>query len=138
MCSCCSFGGFLVRTIGQSELNTDVTTRELHLIHSEKGFTRRIMHYHYHTWPDHGVPESTAPIRMLSRVVRNTKLDGPPIVHCSAGENSSSLATPMTDLHSCSPLDQDRALQLKSWHIACILLVMHSTDYTLSANISKA
>lgn len=43
------------------------------------------MHYHYHTWPDHGVPDYTDPIRVLSRLLRSTKIEGPPIVHCSAG-----------------------------------------------------
>lgn len=73
-------------TVSQAELNSHVTSRELQLVHSKNGTVRRVMHYHYHTWPDHGVPEHTTPIRVLSRLLRSTKVEGPPVVHCSAGE----------------------------------------------------
>eukprot|EP00271_Cylindrocystis_brebissonii_P008703 TRINITY_DN23184_c0_g1_i1.p1 TRINITY_DN23184_c0_g1~~TRINITY_DN23184_c0_g1_i1.p1 ORF type:complete len:547 (+),score=84.50 TRINITY_DN23184_c0_g1_i1:152-1792(+) len=53
-------------------------------------------HYQYSEWPDHGVPLSTKPIRMLVRHFRNRKdltsaprlVDSSPapiLVHCSAG-----------------------------------------------------
>ena len=46
-----------------------------------------ITQYHFTAWPDHGVPESTSPIKALHKVVMtNWKKEGGPIlVHCSAG-----------------------------------------------------
>lgn len=48
-----------------------------------------MLHFHYTTWPDFGVPESpTAFLRFLADVRESGVLEknlGPPIVHCSAG-----------------------------------------------------
>jgi protein tyrosine phosphatase len=56
-------------------------------------------HYHYTGWPDHGVPESAAPLCLLSYMLRtgsggggvnsndvnNSSSERPIVVHCSAG-----------------------------------------------------
>jgi len=76
---------YKVQAVGQTELDNDITVRELLLTDSVTGTRRRIMHYHYHAWPDHGVPESTEPLRRLSQLLRRTKMEGSPVVHCSAG-----------------------------------------------------
>jgi len=51
--------------------------------------SRDIIHFHYTTWPDFGVPESpTAFLNFLMVVRESGALDqnvGPPVVHCSAG-----------------------------------------------------
>lgn len=51
--------------------------------------SREILHFHYITWPDFGVPQSpVAFLRFLVDVRKSGALDsnvGPPIVHCSAG-----------------------------------------------------
>lgn len=51
--------------------------------------SREILHFHYTTWPDFGVPQSpTAFLRFLTDVRQSGALDqnvGPPVVHCSAG-----------------------------------------------------
>ena len=46
-----------------------------------------IVQYHFTAWPDHGVPESTAPILVLQKTVMADwkKNGGPILVHCSAG-----------------------------------------------------
>lgn len=58
---------------------TDLETKE----------SREILHFHYTTWPDFGVPQSpTAFLRFLTDVRQSGALDqnvGPPVVHCSAG-----------------------------------------------------
>lgn len=58
---------------------TDLETKE----------SREILHFHYTTWPDFGVPQSpTAFLNFLTDVRQSGTLDqnvGPPVVHCSAG-----------------------------------------------------
>ena len=53
------------------------------------GETRQVLHFHYTTWPDFGVPDSpSAFLHFLLAVRQSGALDqdvGPPIVHCSAG-----------------------------------------------------
>ena len=50
------------------EVDEDITHRVLALSrgHSE---TRRVDHYQYHAWPDHGVPRTTRPLRALARLL---------------------------------------------------------------------
>eukprot|EP00026_Physarum_polycephalum_P004129 Phypoly_transcript_04146.p1 GENE.Phypoly_transcript_04146~~Phypoly_transcript_04146.p1 ORF type:complete len:580 (+),score=86.30 Phypoly_transcript_04146:82-1821(+) len=56
--------------------------------------TRKVLHYQYEGWPDHGVPPSAAPIRELVRTIEKEKegaqhlptpQPSPMVVHCSAG-----------------------------------------------------
>nr|XP_039320010.1 tyrosine-protein phosphatase non-receptor type 1-like [Saimiri boliviensis boliviensis] len=65
-------------TVGQLELE-NLTTQE----------TREILHFHYTTWPDFGVPESPASfLNFLFKVRESESLSlehGPVVVHCSAG-----------------------------------------------------
>jgi len=65
------------------------TTRILRLTEIESRNSRDIIHFHYTTWPDFGVPESpTAFLNFLMVVRESGALDqnvGPPVVHCSAG-----------------------------------------------------
>jgi len=55
----------------------------------ESNDSREILHFHYTTWPDFGVPQRpTAFLRFLVDVRKSGALDqnvGPPIVHCYAG-----------------------------------------------------
>lgn len=50
---------------------------------------REILHFHYTTWPDFGVPESPASfLNFLFKVRESGSLSaehGPIVVHCSAG-----------------------------------------------------
>lgn len=54
------------------------------------GPASRVVHFHYHAWPDHGVPSTTQPLRDLVAAVKQLELQdaGPTVVHCSAGERS--------------------------------------------------
>lgn len=51
--------------------------------------TREILHFHYTTWPDFGVPESPASFLNFLFKVRESRClnsdHGPVVVHCSAG-----------------------------------------------------
>lgn len=85
-CFVSRYGQFEVKTVSRVELSQDITVRELRLTHQERQETRKVMHYHYHAWPDHGVPTATDPLRQLSALLRSTKGNGTPVVHCSAGK----------------------------------------------------
>lgn len=59
----------------------------------------QVVHFHYHAWPDHGVPSTTQPLRDLVGAVKELKVQeaGPVVVHCSAGG-----AAPKPFRHICS------------------------------------
>ena len=66
---------FVVRTLAMT-MTTDG---------GDEHFTTK--QFHYTSWPDHGVPESTAATLMMLRKARHVRVgnDGPMLVHCSAG-----------------------------------------------------
>lgn len=80
--------GLKVELISETESSYYIT-RVLRLIELKTNNSRDILHFHYITWPDFGVPQSpTAFLRFLNMVRRSGALDqnvGPPVVHCSAG-----------------------------------------------------
>lgn len=44
------------------------------------------MHYHYHEWPDHGIPQFTRPTRdLINMLEKSEPKKSPIVVHCSAG-----------------------------------------------------
>lgn len=65
------------------------TVRQLELENLSTQETREILHFHYTTWPDFGVPESPASfLNFLFKVRESGCLNsehGPVVVHCSAG-----------------------------------------------------
>ncbi|XP_029055536.2 tyrosine-protein phosphatase non-receptor type 1 isoform X3 [Osmia bicornis bicornis] len=80
--------GLKVTFVSKTE-SSDYTTRVLKLTDLETNESREILHFHYTTWPDFGVPQSpTAFLSFLTHVRQSGALDqnvGPPVVHCSAG-----------------------------------------------------
>uniref|UniRef100_A0A1B6D5J2 protein-tyrosine-phosphatase n=1 Tax=Clastoptera arizonana TaxID=38151 RepID=A0A1B6D5J2_9HEMI len=80
--------GLKIENIKENEFSY-YTTRILRLTEIETGSSREILHFHYTTWPDFGVPQSpTVFLSFLSLVRESGALDqnvGPPVVHCSAG-----------------------------------------------------
>lgn len=80
------YGKVTVRSILEI-VNTDYMLREFTI--SRDGEERKIYHYHFQAWPDHGVPSDPGCVlNFLHDVnVRHDALDnvGPIIVHCSAG-----------------------------------------------------
>ena len=78
------------------------------------GAASQIVHFHYHAWPDHGVPSTTQPLRDLVGAVKGLEQAeaGPAVVHCRAGK----LLTPCMQLcdPSCSSLI---AVQLCRCHL---------------------
>lgn len=69
----------------QESFGADCTLREMQLSCTTTGATHSFSHYHYHSWPDHGVPKTSSSIRTLCRALDPVRASGRPvIVHCSA------------------------------------------------------
>eukprot|EP00051_Salpingoeca_urceolata_P019923 m.294560 g.294560 ORF g.294560 m.294560 type:complete len:1550 (+) comp19504_c0_seq2:170-4819(+) len=51
--------------------------------------TREVMQFAFTQWPDHGVPTEPGPLlefhRACQQAFRESRLRGPPVIHCSAG-----------------------------------------------------
>ncbi|XP_078000498.1 receptor-type tyrosine-protein phosphatase beta-like [Glandiceps talaboti] len=71
--------------IEKEQVNDDWTIRDLMI--ENDNTTRRVRHYNYMTWPDHGVPDETDTLLEFVRTVRSTLPNDntPTVVHCSAG-----------------------------------------------------
>ncbi|XP_040150396.2 tyrosine-protein phosphatase non-receptor type 1 [Ictidomys tridecemlineatus] len=76
-------------TLISEDIKSYYTVRQLELENLANQETREILHFHYTTWPDFGVPESPASfLNFLFKVRESGSLSpehGPIVVHCSAG-----------------------------------------------------
>ncbi|XP_053814215.1 tyrosine-protein phosphatase non-receptor type 1 isoform X1 [Vidua chalybeata] len=76
-------------TLISEDIKSYYTVRQLELENLATQETREILHFHYTTWPDFGVPESPASfLNFLFKVRESGSLSpghGPVVVHCSAG-----------------------------------------------------
>nr|XP_048676610.1 tyrosine-protein phosphatase non-receptor type 1 isoform X2 [Caretta caretta] len=76
-------------TLISEDIKSYYTVRQLELENLTAQETREILHFHYTTWPDFGVPESPASfLNFLFKVRESGSLSpehGPIVVHCSAG-----------------------------------------------------
>ncbi|XP_068607269.1 tyrosine-protein phosphatase non-receptor type 1 [Brachionichthys hirsutus] len=76
-------------TLVSEDIESCYTVRQLALDNLSTQETRQILHFHYTTWPDFGVPESPASfLNFLFKVRESGCLSadqGPVVVHCSAG-----------------------------------------------------
>lgn len=73
----------------ESKPGQHYTVRTLKLTNTVTNETRDILHFHYTTWPDFGVPQCPDSFLEFLHAVRNSgslsEDVGPAIVHCSAG-----------------------------------------------------
>ncbi|CAK0785693.1 hypothetical protein CVIRNUC_008904 [Coccomyxa viridis] len=82
------YGGWHVQCTSVREVDSDVTRRDLLVTPpAGTGAPLQVAHFHYHAWPDHGVPSTTQPLRDLVGAVKGLEQPqaGPAVVHCSAG-----------------------------------------------------
>ncbi|CAL5228150.1 g11230 [Coccomyxa viridis] len=83
-----AYGGWRVECTSLQEVDSDVSRRDL-VVTPPKGSGQpcQVVHFHYHAWPDHGVPSTTQPLRDLVSAVKQLEVQeaGPAVVHCSAG-----------------------------------------------------
>jgi len=80
------YGGYTVTNVTE-ETSKDYTLREFLVSKGEE--SRRVFHYHFLGWPDHGTPEDPGSVlNFLHDVnIKQESLEGagPIVVHCSAG-----------------------------------------------------
>uniref|UniRef100_UPI00358FE091 receptor-type tyrosine-protein phosphatase eta-like isoform X2 n=1 Tax=Myxine glutinosa TaxID=7769 RepID=UPI00358FE091 len=83
-----NYGKFVISLLRVDKLDHCIV-RALQLHNKLDNETRTVSHYHFHTWPDKGVPKSTSHLIDFVSVVyneRNKMNTSPPtVVHCSAG-----------------------------------------------------
>ncbi|XP_066299471.1 receptor-type tyrosine-protein phosphatase alpha-like [Branchiostoma lanceolatum] len=82
-----SFGDFTVSLSDQTDY-PDYTLRTLHLRKGQGGSTRTVQQFHFHGWPEVGIPDNAAGmIDLIGQVQKQQQHsgNGPITVHCSAG-----------------------------------------------------
>jgi protein tyrosine phosphatase len=57
----------------------------LRLRHVTKMTVMTVRHYAFTAWPEHGMPQSSVPLRSFLRDINTEQSQGPVVVHCSAG-----------------------------------------------------
>jgi protein tyrosine phosphatase len=63
----------------------DCTLRVMRLSSTSSDGSHMLCHYHFHAWPDHGTPGSSAGLRAVCRSLSTARESGAPVlVHCSA------------------------------------------------------
>ncbi|GBF94107.1 hypothetical protein Rsub_07094 [Raphidocelis subcapitata] len=103
-----AFGGLRLEVLSRERFTPDCDRRTMRLSDAGGGGgggggALTLQHFHYHTWPDHGVPPSSATLRRMCRELQRLNGGGggaPPVVasaapggggagtpvlHCSAG-----------------------------------------------------
>jgi len=88
-----TFGLLTLEPIGiRSISETGIILRKFKLTHAITLASREVVQLHYRSWPDFGVPKSSLGLRELLHLVkfysdgsRSKGIDGPVVVHCSAG-----------------------------------------------------
>jgi len=82
------YGNYSVKNLSE-ETSKDYTLREFQVSKAGEEETRRIFHFHFLGWPDHGTPEDPGSVlNFLHDVnIKQESLEGagPIVVHCSAG-----------------------------------------------------
>lgn len=79
------FGPFTVSTLKESCSNDEIIVRTLIVQYSAE--TRKVSHFQYTAWPDHGipdVPDGILGMMELARQKQGNQTD-PVVIHCSAG-----------------------------------------------------
>ncbi|XP_070707342.1 receptor-type tyrosine-protein phosphatase eta-like [Pempheris klunzingeri] len=83
------FYGELCVTIRSEQHEPNWTLREFRMKNRNTSEERRVKHFHFTAWPDHGVPQGTEVLIQFRRLVRqhiNSEGAGAStVVHCSAG-----------------------------------------------------
>ncbi|XP_029311807.1 receptor-type tyrosine-protein phosphatase H-like isoform X2 [Cottoperca gobio] len=81
--------GDLSVTIRSEQQEPDWTLREFSVKHTNNSAERKVKHFHFTAWPDHGVPQGTELLIQFRGLVRqHIEREGagaPTVVHCSAG-----------------------------------------------------
>ncbi|XP_073675235.1 tyrosine-protein phosphatase non-receptor type 18 [Garra rufa] len=79
------FGPFIVSTVEESRPNEEVIVRTLVVKYCDE--TRKVSHFQYTAWPDHGIPDMPDGILGMMELARQKQGNqtDPVVIHCSAG-----------------------------------------------------
>ncbi|WIA40685.1 hypothetical protein OEZ86_004381 [Tetradesmus obliquus] len=81
-----SLPGFKLQVEQVVPFSPDCTLRVMRLSSTSSERSHMLCHYHFHAWPDHGTPGSSAGLRAVCRSLSTARESGAPVlVHCSAG-----------------------------------------------------
>lgn len=94
-----AYGGLRVAVLTRERFSSDCERRTLRVTDGVSGAAAELQHFHYHTWPDHGVPDDSATLRRMCRELQRLRGAGGaaggaaavvadagvPVLHCSAG-----------------------------------------------------
>ncbi|XP_069185018.1 receptor-type tyrosine-protein phosphatase T isoform X2 [Procambarus clarkii] len=76
------FDGYLVSVLHREQFpHFNVSSVQV----STGGLSHSVQHYHYTSWPDHGIPDEAGSMAQMLRHYQNRHSEGGTIVHCSAG-----------------------------------------------------
>ena len=102
------YGGFTVTAVSEDVLPNYIT-RSFELKDNRSGQVRKITHYLYTAWPDHGVPDTaTEMLSFRHRVKATYNPEHPMLVHCSAGVGRTGTFVGLDRfLDSCAELNSD-------------------------------
>ncbi|XP_048256550.1 uncharacterized protein LOC124147605 isoform X1 [Haliotis rufescens] len=80
-----TYGDISVTKETETQL-ANYTVTELSVYNEKEGKIHHVHHFYFTSWPDHGVPDTSALLEFMSRVKVTTRRQTQPIiVHCSAG-----------------------------------------------------
>uniref|UniRef100_A0A673GH98 protein-tyrosine-phosphatase n=1 Tax=Sinocyclocheilus rhinocerous TaxID=307959 RepID=A0A673GH98_9TELE len=79
------FGPFTVSTVSESRPNEEIIVRTLVVKYCDE--TRKLSHFQYTAWPDHGIPDLPDGILGMMELARQKQGNqtDPVVIHCSAG-----------------------------------------------------
>ncbi|XP_044126391.1 tenascin-X-like [Bufo gargarizans] len=82
--------GNLSVSIADENILPDWTTRDFILVNEQSRQSKKVRHFHFTAWPDHGVPRTTSDLIQFRNLVREYTancypVNSPILVHCSAG-----------------------------------------------------
>lgn len=102
------YGGFTV-TATSEEVLPNYITRTFDLKENKTGQVRKIKHFLYTAWPDHGVPDTATEMLSFRHTVKqNYNPESPMLVHCSAGVGRTGTFIGLDRyLDSCAELDSE-------------------------------
>lgn len=80
-----TYGNIIVRVMDGFRKDGYITSKLL--VQRQGEAPREIRHYWFDSWPDHGVPQRTEPLKKLIDAARSFdgNYDSPWVIHCSAG-----------------------------------------------------
>lgn len=68
-----AFGALQLQVLLHERFSADCDRRTMRITDASTGSVLELQHFHYHTWPDHGVPEDSATLRRMCRELQRLR-----------------------------------------------------------------